>query len=328
MKLAYIILVHRDPVLFGRLVARLNVPGITSFVVHIDKKVADVSPYQGQVKGISDVYYTERVNGCWGGYSLVQATLNAIQTLVETKIEYDYAIMMSGQDYPLKSNGYIHDFFKYADGLQFMEAFSPSTGTKVWQKDLFGSRLEDYYYRTVDGRSWYRYDGFSRYWRCEDARSDKSESAWIPCADPGNGLFDAEDCKGARRNRRPAFIQEWWGGSQWWALTREAVEYIHKTVGEDNGYIRFHQYTFIPDENFFQSLILNSKAFGKRVINNRLRFVDFSDPDPRNMPRTFGEDYLPELIEFCTMEYPKYLFARKFDSTKSASVLDEIDKLI
>lgn len=328
MKLAYFLLVHRDPVLFGRLVRQLNNPSVTSFIVHLDKKVKDISQYEEQVKDIGNVYFTtKRVNCCWGGFSLVQATLNVIQTTIENKIKYDYAIMMSGQDYPLKNNKYIHDFFKYSGRALYMEAFSPTTGTKEWQRSFFGSRLDDYYYQTIDGKSWYRYDGGSKYWKCEDARSDKTERAWIPCGEPV-GLFDTNECKGSRKEHRPAFIKEWWGGSQWWALTKEAVEHIHAKVKEDDGYISFHKYTFIPDENFFQSLILNSDKFGKYVINNRLRFIDFSEPDPKNMPKTFGDEYLSELKEFCSVDYPMMLFARKFDSEKSARVLDEIDKLI
>ena len=328
MKLAYILLVHRDPKLFGRLVRQLNYEGKVSFIVHIDKKVADTSPYLEQVKDVKNIYFTKRENCCWGGFPLVQATLNAIYTLVEKTIDYDYAIMVSGQDYPLKSNKYIYNFFKYSGGAQFMEAFSPTTGTKEWQKYLFGSRLEDYYYQTIDGKSWYRYDGGSKYWKCEDVRSDKSESAWIPCENPGNSLFDSEECKGPRKEHRPSIIKEWWGGSQWWALTKDAIEFIYTKVHKENEYIAFHKYTFIPDENFFQSLILNSKKFAKQVINNRLRFVDFSDPDPKNMPKTFGDEYLSELKEFCSMDHPMKLFARKFDSVKSQSVLNEIDKLI
>ena len=328
MKLAYILLVHRDPELFGRLVRRLDNPGVTSFVVHIDQKVGDDTPFREQVKDVDGVYYAKRESGCWGGYSLVQATLNAIGTLVKEEVEFDYAIMMSGQDYPLKSNQYIHDFFAYSSGAQFMEAFNKDSGTKEWQKYLFGNRLENYYYRTIDGKRWYRYDGGSGYWRCNDARLAKGDDAWKPCEEPDGCPFDPEECRGPRKDHKPSIIKDWWGGSQWWALTKEAVQHIHTTVGKDNGYAAFHKYTFIPDENFFQSLILNSDRFGKRVINNRLRFIDFSDPNPKNMPKTFGDEDVSELKEFCSTEYPMMLFARKFDSRISARVLDAIDDQI
>jgi len=46
----------------------------------------------------------------WGTYSLVQASLNGIATIYGKKIDHDYAILLSGQDYPTKTNAHIHRF--------------------------------------------------------------------------------------------------------------------------------------------------------------------------------------------------------------------------
>ncbi len=117
------------------------------------------------------------------------------------------------------------------------------------------------------------------------------------------------------RRRFPQRLVPYGGSSYWW-LTREAVGYVRRFVVENPGYYRFFKHVDVPDESFFQTILINS-PLRDSVVNDELRHVDWT----RNpMPAIFRVDDL-ELLR----RSPK-LLARKFDVTVDAEILDLIDR--
>src|ERR1700709_746531 len=98
MEKAYIILAHKNPQQLYRLIQKLDDQHST-FFIHIDKKV----PLAGfeQILGLNNkVIFTKRVYTEWGGFGLVEATLNAMQAVKDSLKRYERIILLSGQDYP------------------------------------------------------------------------------------------------------------------------------------------------------------------------------------------------------------------------------------
>ncbi len=83
--------------------------------VHIDKKTDnfDMTYFEKLIKR-SNLYFIKRKNVFWADYSQVDVTLVLLKTAV-TKQEYHYYHLLSGADLPIKSQDYIHDFFKDKD---------------------------------------------------------------------------------------------------------------------------------------------------------------------------------------------------------------------
>jgi len=106
-----------------------------------------------------------------------------------------------------------------------------------------------------------------------------------------------------------------YGGSAYWWLSREAVDYVRRYVAEHPGYPRFFKRVDVPDEMFFHTIVMNS-PLRDSVVNDELRHVDWTR-DP--LPAVFGAGDLETL-----RRSPK-LFARKFDATFDAEILDLID---
>lgn len=106
-----------------------------------------------------------------------------------------------------------------------------------------------------------------------------------------------------------------YGGSAYWWLSREAVDYVRRYVAEHPGYPRFFKRVDVPDEMFFHTIVMNS-PLRDSVVNDELRHVDWTR-DP--LPAIFGAGDLETL-----RRSPK-LFARKFDATFDAEILDLID---
>jgi hypothetical protein len=104
--LNYIILAHDNPAQLYRLINRLDQPE-AFFYIHIDKRV-DIKPF---LIDKENVYFLDkRVAYPWGDIGGVHATLLAMQQIVKHH-RNGYCILLSGQDYPIKSNRVIKEFY-------------------------------------------------------------------------------------------------------------------------------------------------------------------------------------------------------------------------
>jgi hypothetical protein len=119
LKIAHLILTHGSPLQLKRLVAKLLNPG-TAVFIHVDLKT-DINEYLF-FENIPNVYLIKkRISVNWGGYSIVQATVNLCKEVIATGIDFDYLNLLSGQDYPIKSHEQIHQFLANNQGKAFIE---------------------------------------------------------------------------------------------------------------------------------------------------------------------------------------------------------------
>lgn len=279
MKIAYVILAHRYPEQLARLVRVLSSPE-NSFFVHIDKRSQECYIQANQLlSDVPNVHFVERHPCHWGHPNLVKATLSGLEGIIDSRTEFDYAVLLSGQDYPIKSREAIANFFEQHDGNQFMsyyavEAFNPWTDMPFpWNCK---TRIE-YWHGMVRSRMFH-----------------------IPI----------------RRQLPYGYVP--YVGYQWWAFSREAVEYILGFIRNHPTFLKFFNHVFIPDEFFFQCLLLNS-PLRHTVINNDLRFIDWDNPNP-DVPATLNTSYFEQLRS------SNHLFARKFDANRDSEILDLIDQ--
>lgn len=273
MGLAYIISAYKNLGQLARLVRRLN-SDRSDIVVHVDRKTDD-REYADLVSGLSNlpsVRFLDRHVCHWGGFGHVRATLKGIEELLCRGAQFDHAILLTGQDYPIKPLEAIRAFFEENRGRSFM-GYNPLP-SPLWSPRGGLDRIE---YRHV---RWY-----GRHLRV-----------------PGKRAFP--------RGLTP------FGGGAYWCLSYECVELVRSFVVERPDVVRFFKHVDIPDEIFFQTVILNSEL-AETVVNDNLRHVDWFR-GPR--PAVLGTGDVDKL-----KSSPK-LFARKFDVTQDAAVLDAIDR--
>lgn len=124
MRIAYILPVHREPAQVTRLIRRLATP-TACFVLHVDRR-ADPSLRAGIAAAARDlpVAFVDSHRCYWGGFGMVRAALKGIRHLVSEDVDFDYAVLLSGQDYPLRTPEAIERFFRDAGGRSYMDAFA------------------------------------------------------------------------------------------------------------------------------------------------------------------------------------------------------------
>ncbi len=110
-------------------------------------------------------------------------------------------------------------------------------------------------------------------------------------------------------------------GNQWMIVSRRFCQF----VCHDRQAVRykaFYKNTFIADEGFFQTVMMNTAVHGT-VVSDDLREIDWvPDGDIKLRPRTFTMD------DAAMLRASPAMFARKFDETVDGEILTALENHI
>ena len=116
MKVAHLILAHKNPVQLEKLLDSLYHPNF-HFFIHIDKKT-NIDPFTYLLQRENTYFIKNRVKVYWASYGTIQATINGFKEILDGT--FDYINVISAQDYPLKPATYIYDYLLNNQGLEFI----------------------------------------------------------------------------------------------------------------------------------------------------------------------------------------------------------------
>ncbi len=307
MQINYIILAHDNPRQLFRLVQRLSGDQVR-FYIHIDLK-SDMDVFKSISQVSQQVTFIDRRENCiWGDISVVRATLNCLEQVISDR-RTGYVVLMSGQDYPIKSNEYIAGFFRKHYGTDYISMFSlPSAN---WKQERDGMNRVEYYKLNLSDQKFdvrmvppltdsriFKQFAMARTERELAALNENLETLMKP-------------------RKKPSYIRKFYGGSQWWALPIETIRFIRTFLDTHPDYLDFHTYTFVPDELFFHTIIGNSPELLTQTQDS-VTYVDWVSNGPFR-PATFDVSYYTELMG------RKELFARKFDANVDSLILDRLE---
>lgn len=136
IKIAYMVISYMDPEQLKRLTARLC--RTSDVFVHINASV-DLEPFRRallDVHGQGKVHFAKkRYRIVWGGYSILQATFSMMEQAFQQD-DYDRFVLLTGLDYPIRSDAAIGHFFSeyvhteficadFTDGKRFEHLYYP-----------------------------------------------------------------------------------------------------------------------------------------------------------------------------------------------------------
>lgn len=266
------------------------------FFVHLDRRFHPaIAP--GYLKDPRVHFVENRLKVSWGGFSVVKATLLLIEEALATDIGFDYFVLMSGQCFPIKSNRYIRDILTKSRGRLFIDV------NPLPSERLEGGGLDKFHYPSpFDALSWLNKENLRLLGRTVEYKKIAFKLAKYAYVKLGikrnipNGLT-------------PCF------GSQWWALSRDAVRYVLEYSRREKRIYDFFRYTWAPDELFFQTVLYNS-PLASSIENESLWYINW---------RTNGSPKVLTLEDFDALSNSPALFARKFESIGSGSLLEKIE---
>ena len=253
MRIAHIILAHKNPKQLSRLIKRLSHSSF-DFYIHLDKKNSLESfEFLGNLNNVS--FIKNRIKCNWGGNSLSTGILSSLEEVVKSDHHYDFINLISGQDYPIESADDIYGYFKDKKGFNYISYDEDKNSN--WSK-LASRRYEKYHFTDFDFKAKYFFER----------------------------IFNLLTPK-----RKFPSSFEVFGGSKatWWTITGECASDILIIYKENTKLQNFLKYCWGTDELIIPTLILNSKHKSK-TINNNLRYIDWSEGNAH--PKTLGiEDY-------------------------------------
>lgn len=140
-RLAYVVLMHKNPSQVGRLLRQLTTER-TTFLVHVDRRAGArvYSEMKRYAADIPRVHFLRRRRCFWAGFGMVRATLDALAYVVRSDTPADHVVLISGQDYPLRYGDEIESFFGEHPGRSFIsgrpmcEAWK---GKGLWRIDMW-----------------------------------------------------------------------------------------------------------------------------------------------------------------------------------------------
>lgn len=119
IKIAYIVLCHKNAGQINKMIKKLDSKNC-DFFLHIDKK----SSIEEDIIKNNHIFVLpndKRIDVKWGDISMIDATVNLMESVFTSKIKYDYIWLISGQDFPLKSSQEIINFLEKNKGKNFIE---------------------------------------------------------------------------------------------------------------------------------------------------------------------------------------------------------------
>jgi len=287
MQKAYIILAHKYPSQLFRLYKALN-DEFSTFFFHIDKK-ADITKFQRLITD-PEVNWVDRVEANWGEFSLVEAVLNLLHAVKDLGKKFDRIILLSGQDYPIKSNHTINEYLRRSAQSNFIEYHSLPDSAK-WKPNGGLYRVNKYF---LGLRFHQRYK----------AKALNFLAMVFPTL----------------QRQIPQGMKPY-AGSMWWIIDDYSMNYILDYVKNNPEYVAFHKKTFAADELFFHMILLNAadERLQRSIVNDDKRFIKWTGLDASH-PEQLNERDLEEIRR------SDALFARKFDITEDDEILNLIEQ--
>ncbi len=235
---------------------------------------------------------TDREKIYWGGFSSIRATIKLMEMGLQQGC--DRFVVLQGNDWPLKSNAEIHNFFEENSKIEFAKAYDVTVS----------SRKKSY----MKSAGYYLFDGVDR-----TKISLKTIIARLLSLVNKIGIkymkgfyFDSNSCQ-----RMDVF----WG----WAhisLTRDCVAYIVQIFKKNSGLNHYFRRVFPADETYFQTIIYNSPFRERTLDGNAVNELDHLDG--KSMLNLTYFEYIPGRVRIFTspeelknINLEKYLFIRK-----------------
>ena len=114
-------------------------------------------------------------------------------------------------------------------------------------------------------------------------------------------------------------LPQLYGGSTWWSLTRECVQYVVRVAETNQELFNRFRHCFCAEEMFFHTVIMNSE-FRFQVMNNCQRYIDWR----------YQHGSCPAILDskdYQALTRSDKLFARKFDSAWSDTLRKKIERV-
>lgn len=302
MQKNYLILAHKNPLQLGRMIERLD-DGASKFFIHLDAKTP-IESFTACLEGAHIRFIEPRERCVWGDFSIVRATIHLMEAASK---EQGIFILMSGQDYPIQSQGYINDFLENNKGFDFIE-IEPLE--EKWKPKMVKDKLEHYHILHSEERG--NSNCYAPFRHCSVFQKLRT-------------LMHLLKGRLSRKNfrllcslpKRVAPFERQYAGSQFWAFSERTFYAVLHYICEHKAALEgYYKYTSSPDEIYFHSVLMDLVAKDSTIkLKDPITYVNYFRKN---------NVFITEDFDKITSAKGK-LFARKFDTDIDIEILNKLD---
>ncbi len=238
MRIAHLIMVHKNAEQVKRLLLALSHEDADCYI-HLDGK-AHLEDFSFLACMPRVRFIQARFQARWASFRFVEAIVQSVREILASGQSYDFINLLSGQDYPIKPAGSIHQFLAQHIGQSFLSA--EPQGSPWWSGAI--KRVEQYH------SVYYQFRGQYQLQRVVNTVLPKRR---FPLPYPLYGSADGS----------------------WWTISAEGARYLVNFMDEHPEVSRFGRFTWGPDEFVIATILMNS-PFRKRIVNENYRYIDWS----------------------------------------------------
>ena len=302
MQKNYLILAHKNPLQLGRMIERLD-DGASKFFIHLDAKTP-IEPFAACLEGAHIRFIDKRERCVWGDFSIVRATIHLMEAASK---EQGIFILMSGQDYPIQSQGYINAFLERNKEFDFIE-IEPLE--EKWKPKMVKDKLEHYHILHSEERG--HSNCYAPFAHCSVFQKLRT-------------LIHLLKGRLSRKNfrllcslpKRVAPFERQYAGSQFWAFSERTFYAVLNYIREHKAALEgYYKYTSSPDEIYFHSVLMDLVAKDSTIkLKEQITYVNYFRKN---------NVFITEDFDKLTSAKGK-LFARKFDTDIDIEILNKLD---
>lgn len=289
ISLGFILLTHTKPHQIHRLIAKLN--GMFNYpqiVCHHDFSKCDLSL---NICPKNVTFIRPHLQTGWAEFSVVEATVRALELMYKAPNPPDWFVLLSGADYPIKSADQILLDLRSSpyDVHMHHEQINYNAYERDWQ-ELCHER-----YCTIK----FGVPFLNRKLRL----TKRTVTLRHPLlTDPFLPFSNTLHC---------------FAGSQWFCANHKAAEYIIQFHSNRTALASHYRTLMFSEESYFQTILCNAPHL--RLQNNDWRYIEWYEG---SSPKILVTEDLPKLLASSAH------FARKFDIDIDSIVLDELDAVL
>ena len=302
MQKNYLILAHKNPLQLSRMIERLD-DGASKFFIHLDAKTP-IEPFAACFEGGHIRFIEPRERCVWGDFSIVRATVHLMEAASK---EQGVFILMSGQDYPIQSQGYINAFLESNKEFDFIE-IEPLE--EKWKPKMVKDKLEHYHILHSEERG--HSNCYAPFAHCSVFQKLRTLTHLL------KGRLSRKNFRLlCSLPKRVAPFERQYAGSQFWAFSERTFYAVLNYIREHKAALEeYYKYTSSPDEIYFHSVLMDLVAKDSTIkLKEQITYVNYFRKN---------NVFITEDFDKLTSAKGK-LFARKFDADIDIEILNKLD---
>lgn len=233
MKQIVLITAYKEFEYLKKLASDLSLKGFRIYI-HVDKKTCneELLNYLNELKHVTAV---TKFRVPWGGYQHIQAVLLLLRLACKENPDFNYVHVITGQDCLCRNVDELFSFFNSENKNNFMSCSGDDT----------------YHFRY---QTFYRNDWFNYKTKIGNLATKL--------------LYVLQKCIGVNRKQPNGY--QVYKGMLYVSITKEFSDYVLNFLNTDEGdkYWNWIKWCFVPEEFFFQTILMNSPYADSLVAKN------------------------------------------------------------